>query len=90
MSNNQSDEDIEVPSFGPITDLKPKSLRLTTAAVLAGGLLGVFALTVLPPIFAGLCYKLDPAYVDFVKWLVAVEIAALGSALGFFFSEERN
>lgn len=63
---------------------------MITAARLAGGLLLIFALTVLPPIFAGLWINLQEQYLDYVKWAVAVEIAALGAALGFFFSEERK
>ena len=89
-----NDELVEVEQFGPNspTSVTEKStpLRLVTARWLAGGLLVVFALTVLPPIFAGLWRPLDRDYVDFVKWLVAVEVASLGSALGFFFSETRD
>jgi hypothetical protein len=50
----------------------------------------IFALTVLPPILAGIWINLRPEYLDYVKWAVAVEVAALGAALGFFFSEERK
>lgn len=65
-------------------------LRPWMASFLAFGLLIIFALTVVPPIIAGLYKKLDPDFVDLVKWMVAVEVAALGTVFGFYFSEERR
>jgi hypothetical protein len=87
---------VRIQEFGTGTPIQPElhfrssSLRMITAARLAGGLLLIFALTVLPPIFAGFWINLQAQYLDYVKWAVAVEIAALGAALGFFFSEERK
>jgi hypothetical protein len=63
---------------------------MITASRLAFGLLLIFGLTVLPPIFAGIWTCLPASYMDYVKWAVAVEVAALGAALGFFFSEDRS
>jgi len=62
---------------------------MITAARLAVGLMVIFAGTVLPPIFAGVFVNLSAEYMDYVKWAVAVEVAALGAALGFFFSEDK-
>ncbi|SRR5579885_2755033 len=88
---------VEVEHFGPtspvtqeLEKVQTHPLRLVTATWLAGGLLLIFALTVLPPVIAGLFTTLDSEYVDFVKWLVAVEVASLGAAFGFFFAEERS
>lgn len=67
-----------------------QGLRRWTATLLASGLLVVFGLTTVPPIWIGLHHKLDPAIIDLVKWMVAVEIAALGTVFGFYFSEERR
>jgi hypothetical protein len=97
VPNGQRETDeppIKIQEFGtgsPIQpDLQVRPLRMMTAARLAGGLLIIFGLTVLPPIFAGLWVNLQATYLDYVKWAVAVEVAALGAALGFFFSEERK
>jgi hypothetical protein len=67
-----------------------QGLRRWTATLLAFGLLLIFGLTVVPPIWIGLHQKLDPEMIDLVKWMVAVEIAALGTVFGFYFSEERR
>ena len=89
-------EEVRIQDFGAGTPIQSdlsvrrSSLRMTTAARLAGGLMLIFALTVLPPILAGIWINLRPEYLDYVKWAVAVEVAALGAALGFFFSEERK
>jgi hypothetical protein len=88
--------EVTVKEFGPgtpiLSDLRyrPSSHRMITAARLATGLLIIFGLTVLPPILAGIWKPLCANYLDYVKWAVAVEVAALGAALGFFFSEEKR
>jgi hypothetical protein len=65
-------------------------IRPWTASIIAFGLLVIFGMTIVPPIIVGLHSKLDPQFVDLVKWMVAVEIAALGTVFGFYFSEERR
>ena len=88
--------EITVREFGPGTPIQPDlgyrplSHRMITAARLAFGLLLIFAGTVLPPIIAGIFTCLSDQYIDYVKWAVAIEVAALGAALGFFFSEEKR
>src|ERR1700732_2443336 len=90
--------EVTVRQFGPGSPIlaelgynpSPPSPRMLMAARLAAGLLAIFALTVLPPIIAGIWICLSAQYMDYVKWAVAVEVAALGAALGFFFSEDRS
>lgn len=64
--------------------------RGRVAAYLAIGIGVILFVTIVPPVLYGLFKPLCPAYVDFVKWLITVEVAALGPAFGFYFSEERK
>ena len=74
-----------IPRFpGRITS----SHRTTIAGYLACGILLLLGLTIVPTVFVGLYRPLSTQYVDLIKWLVTVEVAALGPAFGFFFSEQ--
>jgi uncharacterized membrane protein YedE/YeeE len=66
--------------------------RQITATWLAVGLLAIIGLVAIPPIWTGMLdhYTLNKDYIDFVKWTVTVLVAALGPALGFFFSEQGS
>jgi ABC-type Mn2+/Zn2+ transport system permease subunit len=62
-----------------------------TAAWLAGGSLAIFALTVLPPIFAALFGKsFSKDAIDYIERIAAMEIGPIGAIFGFYFSRNRD
>lgn len=81
-------EDLQQPPSVSETPLEVR--RETTAARLAYGLLGVFALTVLLPLLYWLWQGVPSAEVlTYVKDVTTTEIALLGVTFGFYFSQRR-
>lgn len=83
--------DVRVRQFGPGTPILPElnyrtsSHSIITALRLAIGLVAILGATVLPPAYAGIFRILPADYLDFVKWAVTVEVAALAVALAVSF-----